>query len=73
MIQITKLKWRYVQDYDFYDISFELDGYAPKRICMSGSQIKSLDLGVPDAVEYLLRARLACVPERGVEKELDNR
>ena len=68
MMQITKMKWAYKKVYGFYDVIMELDGYAYSRIHVQEWKLKGLDMDLPDAVAYLLRAKIACVPERGVEK-----
>lgn len=73
LIEITKLKWRYVEDYDFYDVFIQLDGYAEKRIYINSHRLTGLDMLLPEAIEYLLRAKMNCQPERGVEKTVDKR
>lgn len=62
------MKWRYVEDYDFYDVTLQLDGYADKRIYINSHRLNGLDLPLPEAVAYLLRANIDCDPIRGVEK-----
>lgn len=73
LIAITKLKWRYVEDYDFYDVFLELNKYTEKRIYINSHRLRGLDMPLPDAVAYLLRAKIDCQPERGVEKSVDKR
>lgn len=73
MISITYMKWRYVQDYDFYDVMLELDGYANKRVYINGHRLNGLDMTLPEAVAFLLRAKVDCTPEKGVEKSVDKR
>jgi len=73
LIRITRIKWRYVEDYDFYDVLIQLNGYVEKRIYINSHRLKGLDMPLPDAVAYLLRAKIDCQPERGVEKSVDKR
>lgn len=72
-MNITYMKWRYVEDYDFYDVILELEGYAKKRIYINSHRLKGLDMELPDAVAFLLRARIDCQPIKGVEKTVDKR
>lgn len=72
-MNITYMKWRYVEDYDFYDVILELEGYARKRIYINSHRLKGLDMELPDAVAFLLRARIDCQPIKGVEKTIDKR
>lgn len=69
MISITYLKWRYVEAYDFYDVELQLDGFSKKRIQIDNRRLNGMKM--PDAVAYLLRASIDCLPIRGVEKPLD--
>lgn len=71
LISITYLKWRYVEDYDFYDVELQLDGFSKKRIQIDNRKL--VNMKMPDAVAQLLKARIDCVPIRGVEKPLDKR
>lgn len=73
MTTITYLKWRYVEKFDFYDVTFQLDGYANKRVYINSHRIKDLDMAFPEAFACLLRAELACDPIRGVEKSIEER
>lgn len=73
MISITKLKWRYVEDYDFYDVILELDGFTEKRIYLNSHRLPDLDISFPEKISFLLRAKLDCDPVRGVEKTVDKR
>ena len=72
-MNITYMKWRYVEDYDFYDVILELEGYAKKRVYINSHRLKGLDMELPDAVAFLLRARVDCQPIKGVEKTVDKR
>lgn len=72
-MNITYMKWRYVEDYDFYDVILELEGYARKRIYINSHRLKGLDMEFPDAVAFLLRAKIDCQPIKGVEKTVDKR
>jgi hypothetical protein len=67
------MKWRYVEDYDFYDIHIELDNYAEKNIYVNSHRLAGLDMTLPDAIALLLRAKIDCQPIRGVEKAVDKR
>jgi len=71
LISITYLKWRYVEDYDFYDVELQLDGFKAKRIQIDNRSLNGMKM--PDAVAKLLRASIDCIPIRGVEKPLDKR
>lgn len=71
MISITEMKWRYVEDYDFYDITLRLDGYAYKRVYINSHRLNGLNM--PEAVAVLLKAKLDCIPVKGVEKAVDKR
>lgn len=73
MISITYLKWRYVEDYDFYDVNLQLDGFKEKRIYINSHRLNGLDMSIPDAIAHLLRAKIDCDPIRGVEKSVDKR
>lgn len=68
MIYITYIKCRYVKDYDFYDVILQLNDFADKRIYINSHRLQGLDMTIPDAVAFLLRAKLNCVPIKGVEK-----
>ncbi len=70
---ITYMKWRYVEDYDFYDVTIELEGYAKRRIYINSHRLQGLDMELPDAVAFLLRAKIGCQPIKGVEKTVDKR
>jgi len=70
-MNITYMKWRYVEDYDFYDVILELEGYAKKRVYINSHRLEGLDMDLPNAVAFLLRARLECQPIKGVEKTVD--
>lgn len=72
-MSITYMKWRYVEDYDFYDVMLQLDGYADKRVYINSHRLNGLGMNLPDAVAFLLRAKVACTPEKGVEKSVDKR
>lgn len=72
-MNITYMKCRYVEDYDFYDVILELEGYARKRIYINSHRLKGLDMELPDAVAFLLRAKIDCQPIKGVEKTVDKR
>jgi hypothetical protein len=72
-MRITYMKWRYVEDYDFYDVSIELEGYAKKRFYVNSHRLDGVDMDIPDAVAFLLRATLDCQPIKGVEKTVDKR
>lgn len=72
-MKITYMKWRYVEAYDFYDVTIELEGYAQRRFYINSHRLKGLDMELPDAVAFLLRARLECQPIKGVEKAVDKR
>lgn len=72
-MRITHMKWRYVEDYDFYDVTIELEGYAQRRFYINSHRLAGLDMSLPDAVAFLLRAKLDCEPIRGVEKTVDKR
>lgn len=69
--KITYMKWHYVEKYDFYDVMYELDEYAFHRAYVHSHRLKGIDKSLPDAIAYLLRAELACVPERGPERPPD--
>ncbi len=71
LISITYLKWRYVEDYDFYDVHLELDNFSKKRLYINSHRLNGLKM--PDAVASLLRANLDCIPVQGVEKAVDKR
>lgn len=71
MISITYLKWRYVEDYDFYDVTLEIGNYARKRIYINTHRLKGLEM--PEAVGILLRASIDCDPIKGVEHTVDKR
>jgi hypothetical protein len=71
VISITYLKWRYVEDYDFYDVILELDNFSRKRIFINSHRLNGLEM--PKAVASLLRADINCIPIRGVEKSVDKR
>lgn len=71
LISITYLKWRYVEDYDFYDVELELESYARKRIYINSHRLNGLRM--PEAVAILLKAQINCEPIRGVEKAVDKR
>lgn len=71
LISITYLKWRYVEDYNFYDVELQLDGFSKKRIQIDNRNLDGMTM--PDAVAHLLRASIDCTPIRGVEKPLDKR
>lgn len=70
---ITYMKWRYVEDYDFYDVIIELEGFAKRRIYINSHRLDGLDMDLPDAVAFLLRAKIGCQPIKGVEKAVDKR
>lgn len=70
---ITYMKWRYVESYDFYDVTVELEGYARRRFYINSHRLQGLDMELPDAVAFLLRARIDCQPIKGVEKTVDKR
>lgn len=70
---ITYMKWRYVESYDFYDVIIELEGYAKKRIYINSHRLQGLDMDLPSAVAFLLRAKVDCQPIKGVENSLDKR
>lgn len=57
--------WHYVEDYDFYRIEYTLDGYWHK-IQLGAFNIRDLNMEVPQAMEYLLRAKINCVPEERI-------
>lgn len=73
MIRITHMTYRYVEDFDFFDILLELDGFTKKRIYVNSHRLHGLDMSVPDAVASLLRAKIDCQPVKGVEKSVDKR
>jgi hypothetical protein len=70
-MSITYMKWRYVENYDFYDVILQLDGYADKRVYINSHRLNGLNM--PEAVGILLRATIDCTPEKGVEKSIDKR
>lgn len=73
VMRITYMKWRYVEDYDFYDVALELEGYAKRRVYINSHRLQGLDMDLPDAVAFLLRAKVDCQPIKGVEKTVDRR
>lgn len=73
LTSITKLKWRYVEDYDFYDVVIEIDGFTEKRIYLNRHRLPDLNMPIPETIAFLLRASLDCDPVRGVEKSVDKR
>lgn len=68
MLRITKFKYHYVHRFHFWDVIYTLDDYATNRVYIDLDRLEGLDMELPDAVAYLLRAELDCVPLRGVEK-----
>ena len=72
-MKITYMKWRDVEDYDFYDVTLELEGYAKRRVYINSHRLQGLDMDLPDAVAFLLRAKVDCQPIKGVEKTVDRR
>lgn len=73
MISITYLGWRYVEAYDFYDVMYQLDGYVNKKVYINSHRLEGLDMPIPEAVAFLLRAKLDCDPIRRPEKQIDKR
>jgi hypothetical protein len=67
MPRITSLKYRFVEKYDFWDITYYLDNIAYCRTYLQSRKIQDLDMSIPDVIAFLLRAELDCVPVRGVE------
>lgn len=68
MLRITSLNYRYVEKFGFWDIYYRLDDMVYNRVYVRPYMIEGLDMEVPDAVASLLRAKLDCIPVRGVEK-----
>lgn len=62
--KITKLIYTYIEEYDFWRIDYELDGYR-HVVNLSSHILEGLDMSVPDAVACLLRAEIDCVPRTG--------
>ena len=65
--KINKLLYTYIEEYDFWRVTYELEGYR-HVVNLSSVVLKGLDMDVPDAVAYLLRAEIECAPERGERK-----
>ena len=66
---ITGFKYHYVgPPYDFWNIQYELDNYAWHKLYKSAWELKELGMDPPEAVEYLLRAKLVCEPQRQFDR-----
>lgn len=61
------MNYRYVFRFDFWDVKYTLDDCATIRVYINGWRLKGVDVPMPDAVAYLLRAQMDCVPVRGAE------
>lgn len=70
--RITGMKYHYVHPpYDFWNIQYELDDHGWHKLYKSAWEIRELDMPLVDAVCYLLRAKLDCVPERQPDREFN--
>lgn len=62
--KINKLIYTYIKEYDFWRIDYELEGYR-HVVNLSSHILEGLDMSIPDAVAYLLRAEIDCKPRTG--------
>lgn len=63
--KITKLIYTFIEEYDFWRIDYELNGFR-HVVNLSSHILEGLDMPVPDAVAWLLRAEIDCEPRTGV-------
>lgn len=65
-MKITRLEWCDIADMNFYRIFYEVDNFAWHNLNLSKGHLDGLDMSIPDAVAYLLRAELDCVPKENL-------